>query len=112
MSYRTGVPNGSQSGSCRDDRSGSEEIFVSPVSIFWIVFACVFGGALIGMALRRIVPEHHLSADSKDVIKMAMIDSDDGSSCPRAADRLREDFLRRAEKRNNAIFRSIRLIDR
>ena len=45
---------------------------MSPVRIFWIVFACVFGGALIGMALRRIVPEHHLSADSKDVIKMAM----------------------------------------
>jgi hypothetical protein len=45
---------------------------VSPVSIGWIVFACVFGGALIGMALRRILPENHLSADSKDVIKMAM----------------------------------------
>ena len=43
---------------------------MSPVSIGWIVFACVFGGALIGMALRLILPEHHLSADSKDVIKM------------------------------------------
>ncbi len=45
---------------------------MSPVSIGWTVFACVFGGALIGMALRRILPEHHLSADSKDLIKMAM----------------------------------------
>ena len=33
---------------------------------------CIFGGALIGMALRRILPEHHLSTDSKDVIKLAM----------------------------------------
>jgi hypothetical protein len=43
---------------------------VSPINIGWTVFACVFGGALIGMALRRVLPEHHLSADSKDVIKM------------------------------------------
>src|ERR1700687_5157605 len=40
------------------------------MSIGWIVFTCVFGGALMGMALRLILPEHHLSADSKDVIKM------------------------------------------
>jgi hypothetical protein len=43
---------------------------MSPLFIGWVVFACVFGGALIGMALRLILPEHHLSADSKDVIKM------------------------------------------
>jgi hypothetical protein len=27
---------------------------------------------MLGMALRRILPEHHLSADSKDVIKLGM----------------------------------------
>ncbi len=43
---------------------------MTPVSIGWIAFACVFGGALLGMALRRILPEHHLTADSKDVIKL------------------------------------------
>jgi Protein of unknown function (DUF4239) len=43
---------------------------MSPASIGWIVFTCVFGGALMGMALRLILPEHHLNADSKDVIKM------------------------------------------
>src|SRR5277367_3935462 len=37
-----------------------------------IVLACVSGGALLGMVLHRILPEHHLSADSKDVIKLAM----------------------------------------
>ena len=45
---------------------------MSAMSIGWIVLACVFGGTLLGMALRLILPEHHLSADSKDVIKLGM----------------------------------------
>jgi hypothetical protein len=45
---------------------------MSANSIGWTVLTCVFGGALLGMALRLMLPEHHLSADSKDVIKLAM----------------------------------------
>jgi hypothetical protein len=45
---------------------------MNPMAISWIAFACVFGGALLGMLFRRIVPERHLSADSKDVIKLGM----------------------------------------
>src|SRR5271154_4576024 len=45
---------------------------MSANSIGWTVLTCVFGGALLGMALRLILPAHHLSADSKDVIKLAM----------------------------------------
>jgi len=37
-----------------------------------VVFACTFGGALAGMGLRAVLPEHHLSADSKDVVKLGM----------------------------------------
>jgi hypothetical protein len=37
-----------------------------------IAFACIFGGALLGLSLRRWLPEHHLSADSKDVVKLAI----------------------------------------
>lgn len=37
-----------------------------------IVFACVFGGALLGMFLRLLIPEHHLSEDTKDVVKLGM----------------------------------------
>jgi len=37
-----------------------------------IVFACVFGGALCGMLLRVALPQHHLSDDSKDVVKLGM----------------------------------------
>ena len=36
-----------------------------------IVFACVFGGALIGMLLRAVLPAHHFDDDTKDVIKRA-----------------------------------------
>lgn len=37
-----------------------------------IVFACTFGGALIGMLLRGYLPEQHLNAETKDVIKLSM----------------------------------------
>lgn len=37
-----------------------------------IVTACTFGGALFGMIVNAILPKHHLSAESKDVIKVAM----------------------------------------
>ena len=42
------------------------------IEISWIGFACVFGGTLLGMFLRRILPEHHLSAESRDTIRMWM----------------------------------------
>ena len=45
---------------------------MSPMVISWIIFACVFGGALLGMLLRKLLPEHHLDADSKDVVKLGM----------------------------------------
>jgi hypothetical protein len=37
-----------------------------------IVFACTFGGALLGMFLRAVLPERHLSADSKDTVRLGM----------------------------------------
>jgi len=37
-----------------------------------IVFACVFGGTLLGILLRANLPKSHLSAESRDVIKVAM----------------------------------------
>jgi hypothetical protein len=36
------------------------------------VFACVFGGALMGMALRNLLPEHHRSTESKELIRSTM----------------------------------------
>jgi hypothetical protein len=37
-----------------------------------IVFALVFGGALLGVYLGKILPEHHLNPDARDVIKVSM----------------------------------------
>jgi hypothetical protein len=45
---------------------------MNAMAIGGIVFATVFGGALLGMYLRAVLPEHHLSVDSKDIIRIAM----------------------------------------
>ena len=45
---------------------------MSAIGIGLIVLVCVFGGSLLGMFLHTILPEHHLNADSKDVIKLGM----------------------------------------
>jgi len=37
-----------------------------------IVFALVVGGALLGVYLGKVLPEHHLSPDARDVIKVSM----------------------------------------
>ena len=45
---------------------------MNPTIIGMIVFACTFAGALLGMWLRTILPEHHVNAESRDTIKLAM----------------------------------------
>jgi hypothetical protein len=45
---------------------------MSSITITCIVFACVFGGTLLGMLLRALLPETHLSGESKDVVKLGM----------------------------------------
>ncbi len=37
-----------------------------------LVFVLVFGGALVGMALRRTVPADHLVPDAKDTVRLAI----------------------------------------
>jgi hypothetical protein len=45
---------------------------MSSITICSIVFACVFGGALFGMLLRRVLPQPHLSGESKNAVTVAM----------------------------------------
>jgi hypothetical protein len=45
---------------------------MNSIVVSLMVFAFVFAGALAGMALRRVLPEDHLSSDAKDVVKLAM----------------------------------------
>src|SRR5207247_1153766 len=41
----------------------------SPIAISSVTFAFVFGGALLGVFLQKILPPDHLNAASKDIIK-------------------------------------------
>ncbi|HEY6412550.1 MAG TPA: hypothetical protein VIX42_02610 [Edaphobacter sp.] len=41
------------------------------VLISLVVFACTFGGALVGMFLHTILPEEHLQSGTTDVVKLA-----------------------------------------
>jgi hypothetical protein len=45
---------------------------MSSIAISSIAFVSVFGGAMLGMFLRSALPQHHLSDDSKDVMKLGM----------------------------------------
>ena len=45
---------------------------MNPLAISLIAFGCIFGGMLLGMFLRGVLPEHHMSDDSKDVLKLGI----------------------------------------
>ena len=44
---------------------------MSEVQIALVALACVFGGAVLGTRLQRVIPEHHRARESQDVIKLA-----------------------------------------
>ena len=43
---------------------------MSPLLVSLIVFACVLGGAFLGIFLRNTLPKRHLSEATKDVVKL------------------------------------------
>ncbi len=43
---------------------------MTPATIGVISTACIFAGALIGLGLHRLLPAHHLSKESQDVVKL------------------------------------------
>lgn len=43
---------------------------MSSLTIAFFALLCIFGGALLGMALRALLPEHHLSSESKDAVRL------------------------------------------
>jgi hypothetical protein len=45
---------------------------VTPWAIGGTVFVCVFGGALLGMYLRTRLSQHHLSSESKDLVRLGV----------------------------------------
>jgi len=44
---------------------------MNPLLISLLVFALIFGGALVGVFVRPLLSEEHLHPDSKDIVKMA-----------------------------------------
>lgn len=36
-----------------------------------IAFACMFGGGVVGLLLKRRLPDHHLSPETRDVVRLA-----------------------------------------
>ena len=45
---------------------------MSPLTLSLVAFACVLTGTGLGMVLRALLPKHHVSDDSKDVVKMGI----------------------------------------
>ena len=45
---------------------------MSSITIGLIVLACVFGGALLGIFLHAVLPQHHLSSETKDIVKLGV----------------------------------------
>ena len=45
---------------------------MSPLAISLVAFGCICGGMMIGMFLRVVLPEHHLSDESKDAVKLGI----------------------------------------
>jgi len=43
---------------------------LNSLALSLIAFACVFGGTMFGMWLRALLPDHHLSEESQDVVKL------------------------------------------
>ena len=43
---------------------------MSPLLMSVIAFACVLGGTFLGIFLRNRLPGHHLSAATKDVVRL------------------------------------------
>jgi hypothetical protein len=45
---------------------------MSPHVVGLLVFACLFGAALLGMRVRAMLPDHHITPEAKDSVRLAM----------------------------------------
>lgn len=43
---------------------------MNAIAVALIAFACIFGGALLGLFIRSFLPDHHLNNASRDVVKL------------------------------------------
>src|SRR6266481_60632 len=45
---------------------------MNPTLVSAFLFVCLFGSALFGLRLRRLLPDHHLSKETKDAVRIGM----------------------------------------
>src|SRR5215472_1667066 len=45
---------------------------MSAAGIAFFVFGLTFGGVILGMLVRKTLPDHHFNSDSRDVVKLAI----------------------------------------
>jgi hypothetical protein len=45
---------------------------MSPIEVSTTIFLCIFGGALVGMWLRGVLPRRHLDDETKDLVKLGV----------------------------------------
>jgi hypothetical protein len=54
-------------------KAGTAESWsLSALVVSFIVFACVLGGAVLGMFTRSLLPDHHVNEDSKYIFKLGI----------------------------------------
>src|SRR5215813_9074549 len=44
---------------------------MNSISIALVSATCIFSGALIGLGLQRLLPGHHLSKETQDIVKLS-----------------------------------------
>lgn len=57
---------------------------MNPHLVAPIVFGCIFATTLLGMRLSAALPKHHLSTDTKDVVRVGASDPRPGKFAPAA----------------------------
>jgi len=73
---------------------------MSSIAVSSIVFACAFGGAILGMSVRAKLPQPHLNPESKDIVKLGMgLVGTLSALVFGSSHRFGKGFLRRAEQR-------------
>src|SRR5215510_6867197 len=45
---------------------------MAPITVALLVFALALAGILLGSVMQKMLPEGHLSSDSKEVVKLSM----------------------------------------
>src|SRR5262245_64066004 len=66
---------------------------MSALSLSFIAFLCIFGATLLGVYLRQVVPTHHLSADTKETVRLSMGVIGNGRACAQSPDCVGKKFV-------------------